>query len=88
MIRQSNGVKFQFAEVMLISGSTLYGFCGQAALGITLISLSIVAAFFRWGFDMAEKTKIAEKKDEEMSKIKDATSAILDGFNSGMKGGN
>lgn len=82
-----DGIKFQFQETLLVSGIVLYGFCDKITMGTILIVLSMLGAFMRAGFEMAEKTKIAEKKEEEMSKIKDATSAILDGFQSGMKGG-
>ena len=87
MLNKIDSIKFQFQETLLVSGVVLYGFCDKTTMGTVLVVLAIFGAFMRTGFEIAEKSKVAEKKEEEMSKIKDATSAILDGFQSGMKGG-
>jgi hypothetical protein len=76
----SMNIKFQLQEILVISGVVSHGLWESQGLGITLITLGILGAIFRAGFEVSEKKEIAEAKQEETEKIRNATSALSEAF--------
>ena len=80
-LQSSNpGVKFQIQEVMVVMGVVSHGMWSPT-MGIVLVTLGILGAISRTALEIAEKNKIAEVKEQESEKIKNATSALADAFN-------
>jgi hypothetical protein len=65
---------------MVILGVLSYAHWGHPGLGLTLLTMGIVGAICRSGFELAEKQKYSEVKQAESEKIKSATSALADAF--------
>ena len=76
----NNGIRFQMQELLVSLGVLSYAYWEFSGLGISLLSLGILGALCRTGFELAEKQKISEAKQVESEKIKNATSALADAF--------
>ena len=74
------GIRLQIQEALVVCGTITHGLLDNQALGITLITLGVLGAVCRLAFEMAEKQKFAEAKQEESQKLRDATSALSEAF--------
>lgn len=79
-LQNNVGIRFQLQELMVTLGVLSYGHWDLTGLGVTLMSLGIFGAICRSGFELAEKQKVAEAKQVESEKLKNATSALADAF--------
>ncbi len=79
-LQSNSGIRFQFPEVLVVCGTAAIGAWELQTLGITMITLGVLSSIMRFAVDAGEKAKIAEAKQGEAQRLRDATSSLADAF--------
>ena len=77
---KNDGIRFQFPEVLVVCGTAAAGAYDLSTLGITLITLGVASAIMRFAVTAAEKEKLAEVKQGEAERLRNATDSLASAF--------